>query len=129
MKLKAKVRYAWSLQVPRRPFFMNLWQKYRLCELCKEAEGSIFTSQKRRQLEGGRTRSKSCPGEPRRAWSTAAASSPAWLFKTPPAASCQRRRPPPAWLLTSPSSFQVSVFWPGVPGLHLDVALKHLGTR
>lgn len=48
-------------------FFMILWQEYKLCELCKEAEGSIFTSQKCRQLEGGRTRRKSRPGEQRRA--------------------------------------------------------------
>lgn len=37
--------------------------------------------------------------------------------------------PPPAWLPTSPWSFQVPVLWPGLSGLHLDVALKHLGTR
>lgn len=68
------------------------------CELCEKAEVSIFTFQKCRHLESGRTRSKSHPGEPCRGSGVGTANSSAGLFKTRREASCHRRYETPVWL-------------------------------
>lgn len=83
----------------KNPFFNDSEAKIkRACELSEKAEVSIFTFQKCRHLESGRTRSKPHPGEPCRGSSVGTANSTAGLFKTRRAASCHRRYETPFWL-------------------------------
>lgn len=94
-------------------------QKYNVSELCEKAEGSIFTSQKCHHLEGGSTRSKSHPGELCRGLNVITANNPAWLFKTPLAASCYRR-------CSAPFGFCIIIFSSSVC-IWLSLSMLHFG--